>query len=151
MRVLCKELDLDCQLEPSVFWTDSTAVLRYINSEKGMFHRFVANRIQFICDNSQIGQWRYVPTNLNQADHASRGLGIDKFLECDSWKFGLKFLWRSEKNWPFQPPFISVIPTNDPEVKRSTVTGFSSSAQPHVLDGLFSRYSSWSKLLRVCA
>ena len=55
-EILCKELDLDCQLEPSVFWTDSSStrafcildrqtVLRYINSEKGMFHRFVANRI----------------------------------------------------------------------------------------------------------
>ena len=77
--------------------------------------------------------------------------GIDLFLKCDNWKFGPKFLWLSEKNWPFEPPFISVIPTNDPEVKRSTVTGFSSSAQPHFLNGLVSRYSSWSKLMRVCA
>ena len=100
-EILCKELDLACQIERSVFWTDNTAVLRHINSKKAMFHTFVANKILFICDNSQIGQWRYVPTNFNHADHASRGLGINKFLECNSWKLGPKFLWHSKRNWSF--------------------------------------------------
>ena len=66
-----------------------------------MFHIFVAKRIQFIRAYSQVGQWRYVPTNLNPADRASSGLGIDKFSESDIWKLGPKFLWLREKKLAF--------------------------------------------------
>ena len=35
--------EIELQLEPSVFWTDSTSVLKYINNETSRFTTFVTN------------------------------------------------------------------------------------------------------------
>ena len=40
-RMMQKEIELS--LEPSVFWTDSTSVLKYINNETSRFTTFVTN------------------------------------------------------------------------------------------------------------
>ena len=76
---LCKELDLACQLEPSVFWTNSTAVLHHINSEKGVFQTFVAYRIHVfaIILNLDNGVMCQPILTLLILTHASKGLGID--------------------------------------------------------------------------
>ena len=37
--------ELEIKLQISVFWTDSTAVLQYINNKDKKFHTFVASRI----------------------------------------------------------------------------------------------------------
>ncbi|KAK4315283.1 hypothetical protein Pmani_013503 [Petrolisthes manimaculis] len=54
------------------FWTDSTAVLRYIRNTKSRFHTSVANRLAVIHDGSGQDQWRHVPSCENPADKASR-------------------------------------------------------------------------------
>ena len=66
------------------FWTDSTVVLGYINSHAKRFHVFVANRIQQIRDGSSAEQWCYVASEKNPADHASRGMRAEKFVEAAS-------------------------------------------------------------------
>jgi len=70
-KVLRKELQM--QLESSVFWTDSQAVLSYIANQHTRFHTFVANRISIIKETTEMTQWRYVNTRVNPADVASRG------------------------------------------------------------------------------
>ena len=42
-ETLRKELDIE--LQPAVFWTDSTIVLRYINYTEKRFQTYVANRV----------------------------------------------------------------------------------------------------------
>ncbi|KAK7880408.1 hypothetical protein WMY93_032954 [Mugilogobius chulae] len=42
--------ELGVPLQESVFWTDSTSVLKYVNNEDRRFHTFVANRIATIRD-----------------------------------------------------------------------------------------------------
>lgn len=74
------------------FWTDSKVVLGYINNEARRFHTFVANRVQKIHLSTTPQQWRYVPTDQNPADHASRGLTVSELLSSD-WFTGPKFLW----------------------------------------------------------
>lgn len=37
--------ELSIQLQESVFWTNSTSVLKYINNENRRFHTFVANQV----------------------------------------------------------------------------------------------------------
>lgn len=73
---LKKELEVD--LQGSIFWMDSTAVLKYLNSEGARFKTFVANRISVILSHSEVSQWRYVNTTLNPADHVSRGLTVTR-------------------------------------------------------------------------
>ena len=66
--------ELDMELQESVFWSDSTTVLKYLNNESTRFPTFVANRVTLIRELSNISQWRYVNTSLNPADSASRSL-----------------------------------------------------------------------------
>ncbi len=74
-KMLRRELQLD--LHPSVFWTDSTTVLKYIGNETRRFHMFVANRVAVIRNETDVAQWRHIGTRLNPADEASRGLSAE--------------------------------------------------------------------------
>ena len=76
----------------SVFWTDSTSVLKYIRNETSRFKTFVANRVSEILSMSTPSQWRYVDTLSNPADLASRGTRVESFLRSDVWVSGPKFL-----------------------------------------------------------
>ena len=67
-------LDLGPWHLPSVLWTDSTTVLRYINNETTRYQLFVANRLAATHDGSRKEQWRYVPSSMNAADMVSRGV-----------------------------------------------------------------------------
>lgn len=60
--------ELDVQVEDSVFWTDSTSVLKYLNNEDRRFHTFVANRISTIREASEPSQWRHVGSKDNPAE-----------------------------------------------------------------------------------
>lgn len=77
-RLLKAELQLE--LENSIFWTDSTIVLKYIRNETKRFHTFVANRLSAIREATDISQWRYVDTKRNPADEASRGVKVEHLL-----------------------------------------------------------------------
>ncbi|KAI2644717.1 putative oxidoreductase virH [Labeo rohita] len=91
--VLKKEMDYTVVEE--TFWTDSKVVLGYISNEARRFHTFVANRVQRIRNGTTTEQWRYVPTEENPADHASRGLTVKELL-ASNWFAGPKFLWEKE-------------------------------------------------------
>ena len=45
--------ELDIQINHSMFWTDSTAVLKYIKNENKHFQVLVANRLAVIHDGTQ--------------------------------------------------------------------------------------------------
>ena len=68
--------ELDMETTESTFWTDSQIVLGYIANETKRFRTFVANRVKMIHDNSSKDQWKFVGTDDNPADFASRGLSI---------------------------------------------------------------------------
>jgi len=89
------------------FWTDSKIVLGYVNNEAKRFHVYVANRVQQICDVPNPSSWLYVRTDVNPADHASRGLSASQLLQGSNWLTGPPFLRRngsfqSEKTEEFQ-------------------------------------------------
>ena len=75
--------ELEYKITQSFFWTDSKAVLRYIYNENRRFQTFVANRLTVIHDGSDPNQWRYVDTDSNPADDASKGLHANQ-LSSDS-------------------------------------------------------------------
>jgi len=52
--------ELKIPLQQSIFWTDGTTVLRYIDSETARFKTFVANRIVLIREATKQSQWKYV-------------------------------------------------------------------------------------------
>ena len=62
---------LEVATSRSVFWTDSTSVLRFIQNEDKRFHTFVSNRLIVIHDGSTPDQWRFIDTTRNPSDVAS--------------------------------------------------------------------------------
>lgn len=110
-----KELKID--LLDSVFWTDSTSVLKYIGNETSRFKVFVANRVSQILKASGPVQWRYVDTSSNPADMASRGVRVDVFTADATWVSGPDFLLHPESKWPVEKEDLKQLSPDDPEVK----------------------------------
>ncbi|XP_067949423.1 uncharacterized protein [Watersipora subatra] len=84
------------------YYTDSEAVLGYITNTEARFPTFVANRVERIRDHSKSEQWFHVPTDINPADHASRGLNPCRLQSCN-WFTGPEFLWNEPIKLPRQP------------------------------------------------
>ncbi|KAL4009002.1 hypothetical protein ACER0C_002854 [Sarotherodon galilaeus] len=142
--------ELRLPLLNSVFWTDSTAVLKYINNETSRFLVFVANRVSEILKASSASQWRYVNTTHNPADLASRGMKAETFLRDTEWISGPVFLTQPENNWPVNPENLKELPHEDPEVKVSAAINVSQvHDDDHPLTPLIHRASSWTRLIRV--
>ncbi|GFS10838.1 Pao retrotransposon peptidase domain-containing protein [Elysia marginata] len=59
------------------FWTDSQIVLAHLHNQTKRFHVYVANRVQRILQFSRANHWRYVKSEENAADDASRGLRLN--------------------------------------------------------------------------
>lgn len=94
----------DLPITKYVFWTDSKTALMWIRSDVANLKMFVANRVQRILLASNTGEWRWVPTDENPADLASRGLNGEEFLDAaDKWFYGPDFLANSEDTWPALP------------------------------------------------
>ncbi|XP_046557263.1 uncharacterized protein LOC124266512 [Haliotis rubra] len=142
-QLMLKELDTD--IDSVTYFTDSTTVLHYINSEKKRYPVFVANRVRLIRDYSGPKDWKYVESDENPADIASRGASTAQLLAQSDWFEGPQFLWRSESEWNLkQPgPAESVV-----EETVATTCVSPTKMQCEGLDTLIKHYSSWYRLKR---
>lgn len=148
-KLLRKELEIE--LDESIFWTDSTAVLKYLDSESTRFKTFVANRISAILEHSQTSQWRYINTTLNPADYVSRGQTVEAFLKNKSWLSGPGFLLYAQDQWPKNPD-PGMLNIDDSEVKRVAQAHVIQAQEPKdAMEQLMIHYSSWTKLKRAVA
>ena len=69
-------------------WTDSMVALCWVKNPFKNWKTFVSNRVHKIFDISgSINlNWRHVPTEMNSADHGSRGPSIQKLEKIEWWK-----------------------------------------------------------------
>ena len=75
---------LDNVPSPKVFgWLDSTVALHWIKGN-GQYKQFVANRVAKIQIHKEI-EWRYVSTDENPADLASRGAAVQSLQDKSKW------------------------------------------------------------------
>ncbi|XP_068691203.1 uncharacterized protein [Montipora foliosa] len=136
------------------FWTDSQAVLGYVNNDAKRFHVYVANRVQQIRDLTDPSSWYYVESHSNPADEVSRGLTAKQLLEGSRWLSGPEFLWESGVCNPERRK-VSLLLEADPEVKKAsvlttevkTVGSFPGHFESSRLDGV----SSWYKATKIIA
>ncbi|KAL0176849.1 hypothetical protein M9458_029179, partial [Cirrhinus mrigala] len=146
--------DLKMKLQDSVFWTDSTAVLKYIQNESSRFKCFVANRVSEILKASKTTQWRHTNSANNPADFASRGLKVDLLLKEQMWTSGPPFLTRPPEEWPSSPINLGKSLVQDPEIKQEVVVN---TLLVQTLEGcgtvtrLVNYYSSWTRLKKAVA
>jgi len=141
--------ELQFPLVESVFWTDSTSVLKYIKNEDKRFLTFVANRISFIREVTRPSQWRYISTSQNPADCCSRGMKADQLLSSEEWISGPHFLWKPQEEWQVQI-VDSTLKVNDPEVKRNMIVNTIGvnevSSATNATHRLIVHFSDWLKL-----
>ena len=87
---------LGLQISSSVFWSDSSTVIAWVNSNKSSFHVFVANRLSEIWENSKVDKWSHVPGILNHADLGTRWMETNDHSADHSWFTGPEFPYRPE-------------------------------------------------------
>ena len=73
-----KEINLE--IKKMFFWYDSKTVLNCICNDHSNFGIYVAHRINEIWENSSISQWKYIPSNMNVADNATRCISFNRFV-----------------------------------------------------------------------
>ena len=139
--------EIEYRIDNSIFWTDSTCVLRYVDNDERRYETFEANRVSAIREQSLPSQWRCVQTELNPADDASRGISADVIVKPTRWINGPDFLFKDETMWPQRPSAMLSDQEEDADrnaVKVSFVSFRSTTAKQ--IDDMFQRFSNWYKL-----
>ena len=131
------------------FWIDSKVVLGYIRNETRRFHMYVANRVQYIRESTNVCDWNYIDSRSNPADLTSRGMTVSKLSDSEQWWHGPKFLTSSQ---PLPENKEDLLDKDDPELRKVTVHAVSTNAvHQHDLQERLKRISSWQKAKRVIA
>nr|CAB3263161.1 uncharacterized protein LOC104265735 [Phallusia mammillata] len=143
--------ELGLPVHRSVFWTDSTAVLQSIRNSKKRFPTFVANRIAKIERQSDPSSWRHVPSKLNPADEASRGLTSEALVTTGRWLRGPQFLLESEDHWPVSPIVLPDLPAEFSPVKKQEVSIHMVVEKQTIVERIIHRYSSLHRLKKSIA
>lgn len=130
--MLRNELEMDDVQE--YFWTDSKVVLGYINNDARRFHVFVVNKIQRIKSTTDPKQWRFVRSEDNPADHASRGLMVNQLIASNCFT-GPDFLW--ERELPIEDVTVGEVSDNDPELRKVQVLNTKTKEDRSLLDRFY--------------
>ncbi|XP_037503363.1 uncharacterized protein LOC119378234 [Rhipicephalus sanguineus] len=142
--------EIDFRPDSVVFYTDSKVVLGYIFNETRRFHVYVANRVQRIRKSTRPEQWKYVRTDENPADHATRMVPATR-LKGTNWFTAPDFLSRHETD-PATQDFVLVDPDHDKELRPEASTFVTKvNVNERLGSNRFSRFSSWQSLQRAVA
>lgn len=125
-------------------WCDSKVVLDWIKIPPYQLKLFVANRVTQILEITDPLMWKYVPSQDNPADLASRGATPSTLIHSTLWWSGPPWLRKPPDEWPQLPP-DPVSPDVTRELKPPELT-LAVTAAPKPL---FDHISSWSRLIRV--
>ena len=127
-----------------VFWSDSKTVLQWIRKDPRDFKMFVANRLSEIRENTNISQWRWVPSRENPEDDTTRFIpqGLRK---SSRWLLGPSFLLLNETEWPTEISNKVLINNNTELIKSHTILTTITQQEPSII--VFSRFSCRNRLL----
>ena len=142
--------ELDIHISSEVFWTGSQVVLGYINNDSRRFKIFLANRVQFIGDNTDIKQWLYISTHDNPADDASRGLDLKNRGRMKKWFNGPEFVWSCKETGLVGDNTVRHITESDPELKNGLRVNLAR-VNDDVISILEALTLNWLKMNRVMA
>ena len=125
------------KISTKILWTDSQTVIKCIGSEVRKYPPFVINRISEILDSTVVEEWRWVPTKQNVADDATRDTEHIDITSSSRWFSGPEFLALDDDDWPKEKLYT------EPEIS------FIMMEREKLID--FSRFSSWTRLIRTMA
>lgn len=136
----------DRKPESRTYWTDSKTVLTWLKNGARAYRPFVAHRIANIEENSNISEWRWVPTKINVADDATRDVP-QHFDSQHRWFQGPEFLREDPSTWPQEKPTTQEVTG---EEKINTIVHRKSASLQEALPNP-ERFSKWENLLRATA
>lgn len=125
-------------------------MLKYINNKTKRFQTFVANRISFVRNATNVSRWRYVGTKENPADEASGRLTTDRLSSFKRWTKGPEFLCKPDREWP-KPHLESAVSANDPEIKQNITMDVTVKNPLNPTNSPINYFSSWRNLKTVVA
>ncbi|XP_055618958.1 uncharacterized protein LOC129764157 [Toxorhynchites rutilus septentrionalis] len=126
-----------------ILWTDSSIALSWIRADPRNYRPFVANRVGEILEITVANEWRWVPSESNPADEATKWGSGPYFNAGSMWFHGPKFLCYPEREWPSSTdPVIDTY-----EEARSSVL-YHVTWEPVVN---YERFSKWENLQRSMA
>ncbi|GFX25721.1 uncharacterized protein TNCV_4337051 [Trichonephila clavipes] len=131
-------------------WTDSQVVLSWLSSHPKNWKPYIANRTSEILDLVPADSWRYVPTKMNPADIACRGLSPKELPTCILWWEGPQWLSCEMDSWPKQPRRNYRTSSVSKERKR-TAFSFPVAVKCDFVDSLFFKFSSFTKIIDIFA
>ncbi|XP_055841189.1 uncharacterized protein LOC129908595 [Episyrphus balteatus] len=136
-KLKCPSNDLYC-------WTDSSIVLAWLDKPACTWKTFVANRISQIQTDLPHIKWSHVRSADNPADLATRGISPIELQNNNLWWNGPSWLCQPQSLWP-----QSLLKTaGEDDLERRAIKVYTSSIVSNV-ETVISRFSSWSRLLRV--
>ncbi|KAL0850873.1 hypothetical protein ABMA28_006783 [Loxostege sticticalis] len=133
------------------YWTDSTTVLKWIRSDARTFKAFVAHRLGEILEFSNPSNWRWLPSELNVADDATKPKSLE-LSPSHRWFAGPSFLLNDSVEWPREPDCTVTYEASGTSELKPEFAGLLTATPllvPPVPDP--SRFSSWLRLLRATA
>ncbi|XP_025767154.1 uncharacterized protein LOC112848179 [Oreochromis niloticus] len=139
--------EIDIQIDAVTFYCDSKVVLGYIHNQSKHFYVYVHNRVQRIRQSTQPNQWRYVPTEHNPADHASRSVQASQ-LTRTNWFTGPTFLYKSQPSSEQHKTFELINPDADVEIRPQVTTCVTSQKNKLLGCERFTKFSSWKAIQR---
>lgn len=101
-----------------VYWTDSSTVLNWLQSDSCRYKVFVGTRVAEIQELSAPEAWRYIVSATKPADDITRGKTLAQLAGENHWKNGPPFLQLPAKHWPKSPDGEA---TEELEEVRTTV------------------------------
>ena len=131
--------------DETTFWSDSLTVLYWLRDDAKRFQTFVHNKLQHIRRVSEQREWRWVPSALNPADLATRGLGPARLAATPLWFEGPPFLQSGAA-----PPSPQLIPTSDVIGEMKKTEQLVLTQREFAPTFAIPRYSSFSRLLALC-
>ncbi|XP_041366820.1 uncharacterized protein LOC121381553 [Gigantopelta aegis] len=144
-ELLSKQLDIP--LNDFHYYTDSRIILGYIHNQTRRCYVYISNQVQRIRQSSKSEQWRYVSTNSNPADQATRSVHASLMYSCD-WLNGPSHLLRIGKTGEKTYPLLE--PESDKDV-RPLVIPLATTVKETFGLHRFERFSSWKRLLETIA
>lgn len=135
-------------------WTDSTAVLGWIQGDPGRWKPFVANRVQAITKLIPSEHWKYVNTSENPADCASRGLATKQLKEHELWWHGPSWIKSFQNQDTTQPTYITNLEVKKSSVNQSNAVVVKQQNKPiilYIINHLLTKFSCYAKIIRIFA
>ncbi|XP_031333959.1 uncharacterized protein LOC116163973 [Photinus pyralis] len=130
-------------------WSDSQVVLAWLSSSPHKWKTFVANRVNHIQDILPSSIWKYIPSESNPADCASRGIMPQRLINHHMWWNGPPFLSIPRDEWHFDIDKCSHAETELEVQQEEKYLVHSSAVITNMVDRLLERFSSLTYIQRI--